>query len=78
MSQAFYAEHVGRARDHSPDVVAKSKISRLFEATVKRVRTKGVAADQSLHHVIVSWQPGEVPAVAQARDAVAKALERLE
>ncbi|TSE35122.1 TraI/MobA(P) family conjugative relaxase [Tepidimonas charontis] len=52
-------------------------IARFFDEIVQRVRERGVAADQPLYHVVVAWQPGEIPTEQQAHDAARHTLKRL-
>lgn len=53
------------------------ELARALDAIVQRVRAAGVAADQPLYHVVVTWQPGERPTDAQARQAFEHVLGAL-
>lgn len=56
------------------DPQQKRLITKLFDHTVAQVRASGAAAEHPLYHVVVTWQPGERPSAAQAREAVAHTL----
>lgn len=53
------------------------EITCALDRIVQRVRERGVAAEQPLYHVVVTWKPGEKPTDAHAQAAAEHVLQVL-
>lgn len=55
----------------------QQKIAEIFDKAVAAVRRGGVKADHPIYHVVLTWQPGEVPTREQVEQAVLHVLKSL-